>query len=113
MALAHAGYAIGNDARLRILLAVFEATNDGRPPTRAELAERTGLPNGSISHHIPRLVKGELLETLGGTRALRLAKKGIHALAHEGLIEPVAHEPVYGLTAKGTKLLETAPKAAQ
>lgn len=109
MALAHRGYAVGNDARLRILLGVFDAIQGGRPPSQGELVRRTGLPSGSLNHHIPRLVGSGLLERIGGARGTRLTKNGIHALAHEGLIEPVAQEPVYALTTKGTKLLESAP----
>jgi predicted transcriptional regulator len=109
MAEAHAGYAVGNDARLRILIGIFELAAQGRPPTRAELRRRTGLTSGSIDHHIARLVKAGLLEHFIGNRNVRLTKDGIRTLSHAGLIESVARQTVYAITPKGFKLLEIAP----
>lgn len=111
MALAHRGYAVANDTRLRILLGVFEATLQRRPPTLQELTERTGVSNGSISHHAPLLEKDGLLETSTGKRGLIVTPAGVLKLSRSGLIEKVAVEPVYALTPKGLKLLEIAAQA--
>jgi predicted transcriptional regulator len=73
------------------------------------LQSRTNLTSGSVDHHLRSLIQAELLERSQGTRNIRLTKTGIHALSHAGLIEAIAHEPVYALTAKGLHLLEVAP----
>lgn len=109
MAEAHPGYTVGNDTRLRLLLGIFEATAIRRPPTHRELQNRTGISNGSITHHLPLLAKELLIEFDTGARNARITPAGLAKLAQAGLIEPIASEPVYALTAKGLRLLEIAP----
>jgi SOS-response transcriptional repressor LexA len=107
MAEAHPGYAVGDDARLRILLSIFEATKQGTSPSRAEIARRTGFAAGAIHHHIGLLNRTELLERSTGARNLRLTQAGLRALGHADLIEIVDQAPVWDFTAKGLRLLET------
>ncbi|HWE64832.1 MAG TPA: hypothetical protein VHB98_24220 [Chloroflexota bacterium] len=112
MAVAHRGYSTADDTRLRILLGVFDAAHHGMPPSRAELRQRTGLANGSLAHHIPRLATQGLLALRTGHRRLILTQDGLAALAAAGLIAPVAPAPAYTLTTRGLEFLERAPRQA-
>lgn len=112
MAGAHRGYAIADDTRLRILLGVFEATQDGVAPSRRELRETTGLSNGSLSHHIPLLVTDGLLLRRDGARGLSVTTAGHTALIAADLIAVISQHPVFGITTKGVQLLERRPEHA-
>lgn len=109
MAEGHSGYAIADDIRLRILLAIFELSLSGIPPSYAELRAHTALSNGSLSHHIPRMVGAKMLERHSGARGVVIAAAGVELLLEAGLIAVVAEEPVFGITAAGYEFLELAP----
>ena len=107
---AHVGYRPLEDTRLRVLLGVFEATLTGIPPTYADLREHTGLSNGSLSHHIPRLVAdGLLAHRPGSYRGLIITTAGVRLLWDNELIGEVGRRPVYAVTTQGLEMLERAP----
>lgn len=60
---------LGNPTRLSILRLLVRAGDDGLPV--GEIQERIGIPASTLSHHISRLVRVELIEQRRDGRILQ------------------------------------------